>query len=537
MCLALWLLVSERWLLLGLAMGALSLTRENALLLVGVVFMYVVSGVRLALTPPRAESRGGFSPNTAVRSIHTAATFLLGVALVLLPVAIRNYAVGGGFYLTTSQFGPNFYLGNNPFTDGTASSMRGGRGSAEYERQDAVELAQAATGRTLTPAEVSEYWTGRALAYIRAQPGDWARLMARKFALLWNRTEMLDTESQESYADWSWPLKIGSLFGHFGVIVPLALLGVVVTWRLRSRLWAIYALAIVYAASVLMFFIYARYRYPLVPFLLLFAAAGIGGAAEFFRSATRRQTVLTATLVAAAALLTNWPALSADHMRAITDHNLGAELQTQGRLDAAIEHYRRALAVKPDYAPAYNNLGTALLAKGRAQEAVEAYEQALKLEPDYANAEYNLGNALLQAGHPDRAVPHFRRSLELGPGSADAHNNLGIALAESGQPSEAIAQFREALRYEPDSPRIRRNLGRLLMTPASMDQAIVELSRVVALTPDDPEAHNDLGVALANVGRLAEAAETFERAVKASPGFSEAQRNLAAVRAELSKDR
>ena len=47
----------------------------------------------------------------------------------------------------------------------------------------------------------------------------------------------------------------------------------IATWPDRRRLWLVYALALTYAASVVMFFVFARYRYPLVPFLLLFAAA------------------------------------------------------------------------------------------------------------------------------------------------------------------------------------------------------------------------------------------------------------------------
>jgi hypothetical protein len=74
--------------------------------------------------------------------LQLAAAFVLGLAIVLLPVAIRNYAVGGGFYLTTSQFGPNFFIGNNPNADGTYASLRFGRGAPEYERQDATELAE-----------------------------------------------------------------------------------------------------------------------------------------------------------------------------------------------------------------------------------------------------------------------------------------------------------------------------------------------------------------------------------------------------------
>lgn len=202
---------------------------------------------------------------SAFRRTNAAAAFVLGLALVLLPVAARNYAVGGGFYLTTSQFGPNFFIGNNARSDGTYSSLRAGRGSPEYERQDATELAERATGRRLTPAEVSSYWTDRALGFITSQPGTWVKLLARKFLLLVNADEMLDTESQASYAEWSWPLRATGWFTHFGVLVPLAMLGVWTTWPDRRRLAVLYALTIAYAASALMFYVFARYRFPLVP--------------------------------------------------------------------------------------------------------------------------------------------------------------------------------------------------------------------------------------------------------------------------------
>ena len=112
----------------------------------------------------------------------------------------------------------------------------------------ATELAEAAMGRPLTPADVSAYWTRQALAFIRAEPLAWAKLLGRKFALLWNRSEMLDTESLQSHAEWSTPVRLGSYVGHFGVLVPLAFLGLVLTWPSRGRLWVIYGLLTVYAA-------------------------------------------------------------------------------------------------------------------------------------------------------------------------------------------------------------------------------------------------------------------------------------------------
>ena len=140
-------------------------------------------------------------------------------------MVIRNYSVDGGFYLTTSQFGSNFYIGNNPNADGTYASIRFGRGAPEFERLDAKEVAEESVGRTLSPAEVSSFWTGRALGYITSQPVSWLKLTGRKILLLFNRTEMLDTESQESYAECSSPLRVLGWIGHFGLLVPLAVLG------------------------------------------------------------------------------------------------------------------------------------------------------------------------------------------------------------------------------------------------------------------------------------------------------------------------
>src|SRR5204863_2761100 len=114
-------------------------------------------------TPPRPNGPGR----------RPAGMFLFGLAIVPVPVAARNYAVGGGFYVTTSQFGPNLYIGNNPSADGTYQSLRFGRGAPEYERQDATELAEGALGTRLTPAQVSSYWTDKALAFVTSQPRAW----------------------------------------------------------------------------------------------------------------------------------------------------------------------------------------------------------------------------------------------------------------------------------------------------------------------------------------------------------------------------
>jgi tetratricopeptide (TPR) repeat protein len=527
------------WLWLGLAMGCLSLTRENAL-----VFVVVI--VAWALT-------------THERLRH-AAIFLVGLAIVLLPVAARNRLVGGGFFITTSQSGPNFYIGNNPHADGTYASLRFGRGAPEYERQDATELAEHALGRRLTPGEVSSYWTDQALAFITSRPGTWLTLMGRKVALLVNAAEMVDTESQETHAEWSWPLRIAGPVGHFGLLIPLALFGVVVSWPSRSRLWVLYAMTLTYGASVVLFYVFARYRYPLVPFLILFAAPGVLALPDAVRRREVPGGVWTLVAIVGAAIVSNWPMLSTDFMRAVTETNLGTAFQADRRFDEAEAHYRRAIAIRTDYAPAFNNMGTALKAEGRLDEAVATYEQALRVQPDFPDAHYNLANALFEAGRTDEAIGHFESALRLMPGSVEAHNNLGIALAAKGRDEDAAAQFRAALELDPESAKSHRNLGDVLASAGQaaeaidhlrravqldpsdasahydlgsalldahqLDEAIVEFRAALKLTPASVEAHNNLGIALGSQGKLEAAIEEFQQALKLDPGFADARQNL-----------
>jgi tetratricopeptide (TPR) repeat protein len=549
------------WLCLGLAMGGLALTRENALVFIVIILVWALAGGRQRRTP-NAERR---TPNVERRTpnaerLERAALFLTGLAIVLVPVAARNAYVGGGFYVTTSQFGPNFYIGNNPIADGTYQSLRYGRGAPEYERQDATELAERAVGRTLSPAEVSSYWTDKALDFITGRPGEWLALMGRKLALLVNAKEMLDTESQETHAEWSWPLRIGGLFGHFGVLVPLALLGVVVTWPMRSRLWILYAMTLTYAASVLVFYVFARYRYPLVPLLMMFAAAGLVSIPALARSLFVPGGAWTLAAIVLAALFTNWPILSTTLMRAVTESNLAVALQAEGRLDEATDHYQRAIALAPAYAPAYNNLATALHAKGRFDEAIAAYQRALALRPEYPEAHYNLANTLNDAGRPREASEHFRVALQTIRGSADVHNNLGIALMGDGKTAEAIAEFRAAVQIEPEAAKSRRNLADALASARQYDEAIdqfrraagvdptgsvhydlgslfLELDRIeeaiaefraaLTMAPDSVQTHNNLGIALGIQGRLDDAIGHFQRALAIQPDFEDARRNLA----------
>ncbi len=527
MCLVLWLLTGlldnpgrrSRWFSLGLALGGLTLTRENGLVLVAPILLW-----RLMQPDVSWQSQ-------TLRS--TMVAFALGLALVVLPVAVRNRVVGGEWHMTTSQFGPNFYLGNNPDADGTAGFLRQGRGAVEYERQDATDLAQAAEGRSLTPREVSSYWTSQALAYMRAYPWAWVQLEARKVRLLANAAELIDTESQDSYEEWSRALSLTALVGQFGVLAPLAVLGVIAGWPDRRRLCLFWAMAATYAASVLLFFVSARYRLPLVPVLMLIAAVGLSRLPTFIREAGMAKAAAAAAGIVLFATFVNWPMWPAAVMRAATENNLGNALQDARRFREAEFHYTRAIEFQPDYAPAYVNLGAALLAQNRPAEAIDAYERATSLSPDDIDLDLRMGVALVRAGRPADAIAPFQRALARGRTSSDIYLNLTAALIAANRHEEAIPLFREALERHPNSGELRFRFGTLLLEHNRFAEAIVEFKAGLVLSPDTALAHGNLGAALAASGRTEEAIAEFEEALRLNPNLASARRNLDLARQEM----
>ncbi|MDE0784732.1 MAG: tetratricopeptide repeat protein, partial [Planktomarina sp.] len=78
--------------------------------------------------------------------------------------------------------------------------------------------------------------------------------------------------------------------------------------------------------------------------------------------------------------------------------NMGIALKDKGESDAAIDSYKQAIKIKPDYADAFSNMGIALQAKGELDAAIGSYKQAIKIKPDYAEMHHNLSFAFLNAG-------------------------------------------------------------------------------------------------------------------------------------------
>jgi len=117
-------------------------------------------------------------------------------------------------------------------------------------------------------------------------PRRWLALLARKLLLLVNAYEIPDSEGLYSCARSSSILRVLGTVLHLGVVLPLAIVGAWLAGRDGRRPGILIAILVRLALGVVTFYVFERYRYPLVPRLMILAAAVELGIVERFRRAT-----------------------------------------------------------------------------------------------------------------------------------------------------------------------------------------------------------------------------------------------------------
>jgi tetratricopeptide (TPR) repeat protein len=216
---------------------------------------------------------------------------------------------------------------------------------------------------------------------------------------------------------------------------------------------------IVYSASVLLFYVSSRYRLPLIPVLVMFAAAGITEVSSFIHAAPWWKRSLGAISLGGVAIACNWPTVDADSMRAMTYFNFATQFEQAGDLSHAIDHYHLAIAIDPANVEAQYNLGLCYVHTGRLKEAARQFRAALEQKPDFAIAALNLGNVYLEAGDLDQAEQMFLRVIDLDPSLPQAFNGIGMVELQRGQFSEAVRHFERAVQIAPQFSNAQENLS------------------------------------------------------------------------------
>ena len=88
---------------------------------------------------------------------------------------------------------------------------------------------------------------------------------------------------------------------------------------------------------------------------------------------------------------------------------MGVALNDKGDPEAAIESYKQALRIQPDYAEGHSNLGAAFQLLNQVEQAVASYEKAISLKKDFNTAISGLGKVLLKKGQHSEGLDKMRQ--------------------------------------------------------------------------------------------------------------------------------
>jgi FkbM family methyltransferase len=211
---------------------------------------------------------------------------------------------------------------------------------------------------------------------------------------------------------------------------------------------------------------------------------------------------------------------------AVASYGFAMLCATQGRLREAIDAYRHAIVMRPNFVDAYINLGTAHLAIGQGEEAVALYRQAIAISPGNAMAHGNLGKALQDLGRIDEAIAAYRAAIDRQPDNAVMHANFGAALLERRAWDDAMTVTRHAIALQPENAMAHANLGTSLLNLGRREEALAACQQAVALQPQGVAMHASLGGAMLELGAFREAVALCRQAITLDPTQPHAYFNL-----------
>ncbi|MBM3600418.1 MAG: tetratricopeptide repeat protein [Alphaproteobacteria bacterium] len=209
---------------------------------------------------------------------------------------------------------------------------------------------------------------------------------------------------------------------------------------------------------------------------------------------------------------------------------LASVLHDRAAYPIALEHYARALALRPEAAALHGDRGIAFRAQGNAAGAIASAERALDFDPTNARLLSNLGIALRDGGKLAEAEAALDRALGQDPELVEGWDNRGTVRLQRGALDAAVADLGEAVARAPARAASWYNLGNAWKKAGRLAEAIGCFRRACALQPGLLAGHHNLGNALQDMGDLDLALASYRQARLLDPDFAVAHSNLVFAR-------
>jgi tetratricopeptide (TPR) repeat protein len=471
-----------------------------------------------------------------------------GVVIGIIPATMHNLS-HGDFVPLSSNFGINFYIGNNVSSGGTYEEPAGINLSTDFSGRG---IAEKESGRLLKSSEVSAFWSARTWDYIKNDPGSFVAGSLRKAYLYLWWFDIPQAESIQIQREFSGLFKL-PLVG-FGLVLLFGIPGIVFCGR-DDRIWIVILLLFANLLGVMAFFVIGRFK--LIGSLALLITSGVG-VEIFFRSLKNhnwKKVIRLSSLAVIVGVVIFLPRpVDIQAKLASAYDNVGIYNYYKNRPGEAIRWYRRALSEMPDHSGALNNAGAYFYAEGDIDSARSYFHRSLKSDPGADKTLLNLGRIARDMGMIDSAYYYYERAKEAAPFGFDADlairelDMLGsdttsvegaacglsfdalLRLAEqasvNGQYEKAEKLYSEALEIRPDDIRALNNLGFAYQAQSKFELASDVFLRVLELSEGNAVAFNNLASVVYRMGLVDSAIYLWQEALRHDPDNLQIKKNL-----------
>lgn len=467
-----------RWALCGALLGLSALARPNILLVGAGIFLLILL---------RSKKNNKVFSKPAVY----AGFFVLGAVMVISPVTLRNYIKGDDFVLIASQGGLNFYIGNNPRSDGVSAILPGARTTWWGSYEDGIRMAEESAQRSLKPSEISNFWYKQSLKFAADEPLTFLKLMAKKLALFWNGNELSNNLDLYFFARMSPIMKplIWHFFVYFplGLIVPLAIVGILLAHKNKKDVLVLEIFLFLYMLSVILFFVTARYRVPVLPVLILFSTFAVERLSSMIKKGDflKFDKYMLIFLVIMIPVNIQIPGYSSANPGQ-GHYSLGVLYSQKGNRVKAKEEFNKALTYNPNLGDAAINLGCIYGDEGNRELALEYFQKALQIGTDSAFVFFNIGIAYQNQGKLELAKENYLLSLSLRDDEFEVHYLLGEIYRQQGMWEDALFEYEKSIRLNPFDAMSFFRLGIIYHQLGNKEEAIINLEEFLRLWQGDP---------------------------------------------------
>ncbi len=459
----------------GLLLGVAALGRPNLLL----VPAFLAVGMAWPFS-----GRGRLAP---------AMVLVLATCVGIAPATLHNLAQGHAV-LVSANAGANLWAGIRPGADGTSAIPIGIQWD-DLQRQSAQAGARDA-------ADASRYLIGRTLHEAAQRPLRALGLLARKALLLVNAHEGRNNIGPTYLARHEGVVVLRRWWPGFWLVAPFALLGLV---TLARPAWfaavrppgAVAPLLLTLAAltaSIVPFFVNARFRQPLLPVLALLAAYGLGNVLAALRAGGRSAIRAGAGLLVLALVVNvDWFGVGRAETGARDELNLAGILAKgwaghPADPEAALARYATAARLDPDDPDASEREGLE-----RQSLAIDLLQRAEKAGQTGADA----GRfAAAAADQLHQAVALHQRAIALFP---DAFRSYGGVASSRSLLGRIAARQVEGALAAVDSTAARQAA---VVAIHEMEDAVAAWQAALRLKPDLPGAHENLAACVQQIRAL-----------------------------------